>query len=78
MNILRQITQEEIDNNPAITMIEEGNENLLSNTKIKINTVSLIRSRNLKDGISIIGNNVKIALKKYFIRASHRWNHRIS
>jgi hypothetical protein len=65
MNVSRQITQEEIDNNPTITMIEEGNENLLSNTKIKINAAGLIGGRNLKDGVSIFGNNVTIANSEF-------------
>ena len=55
MNVSRQITQEEIDSNPIITMIEEGEGNLLSNTQIKINAAGMIGGRNLKDGVSIFG-----------------------
>ena len=65
INVSRQITQEEIDSNPIITMLEEGEGNLLSNTQIKINAGGMIGGRNLKDGVSIFGNNVTIANSEF-------------
>ena len=46
-------------------MIEEGEGNLLSNTKIKINAGGMIGGRNLNDGVSIFGNNVTIANSEF-------------